>query len=147
MKRFLVLGVLSLAVLAMPVLTQERGPALDGFSADSARTERQWEDKFRAMPSADNMRESMRRLTLHPHHVGSPYDKDNAEWLLAQFKSYGWDAHIETFYGTFPDAEGAIGRACRANEIYREAARAGGARRSDVESTERATAYVQRLLD
>src|SRR6202012_4280260 len=37
-----------------------------------------------------------------PHHVGSPWDKDNAEWLLAQLKSYGLDAKIETFDTLFP---------------------------------------------
>ncbi|MEO8725508.1 MAG: transferrin receptor-like dimerization domain-containing protein, partial [Acidobacteriaceae bacterium] len=37
-----------------------------------------------------------------PHHVGSPYDKENAEWILAQFKQWGWDAHIETFHVLFP---------------------------------------------
>jgi N-acetylated-alpha-linked acidic dipeptidase len=44
----------------------------------------------------------MRHLTAHPHHVGSPYDKENAEWILAQFKSWGLDAQIETFYVLFP---------------------------------------------
>jgi N-acetylated-alpha-linked acidic dipeptidase len=34
--------------------------------------------------------------------VGSPYDKDNAEWLLAQLKSYGLDAKIEEFEALFP---------------------------------------------
>ena len=97
-----VLGIISAVALALPALTQERQMSLDGYSADSARNEQQWEQKFRAMPSADNMREAMRRLTLHPHHVGSPYDKDNAEWLLAQFKQYGWDAHIESFNVLFP---------------------------------------------
>jgi hypothetical protein len=40
--------------------------------------------------------------TLCPHHVGSPYDKDNAEWLLAQLKSFGLDAKIEQFEALFP---------------------------------------------
>ena len=44
----------------------------------------------------------MRRLSARPHHVGSPYDKDNAEWLLAQLKSYGLDAKIEQFEALFP---------------------------------------------
>jgi N-acetylated-alpha-linked acidic dipeptidase len=44
----------------------------------------------------------MQRLSARPHHVGSPYGKDNAEWLLAQFKSYGWDAKIEQFDVLFP---------------------------------------------
>src|ERR1700688_1411757 len=100
-----VLGVISAVALALPALTQERQMSLDGYSADSARNEQQWEQKFRAMPSADNMREAMRRLTLHPHHVGSPYDKDNAEWLLAQFKQYGLDAKIEQFEALFPTAK------------------------------------------
>jgi N-acetylated-alpha-linked acidic dipeptidase len=44
----------------------------------------------------------LKRLSARPHHVGSPYDKDNAEWLLAQLKSYGLDAQIETFTALFP---------------------------------------------
>jgi N-acetylated-alpha-linked acidic dipeptidase len=44
----------------------------------------------------------MRRLSARPHHVGSPYDKDNAEWLVAQLKSYGLDAKIEQFEALFP---------------------------------------------
>ena len=50
----------------------------------------------------DNIRENMRRLTARPHHVGSPYDKDNAEWMLAKFKEWGFDAKIETFTVLFP---------------------------------------------
>jgi N-acetylated-alpha-linked acidic dipeptidase len=34
--------------------------------------------------------------------VGSPYDKDNAEWMLAKFKEWGWNAEIENFYVLFP---------------------------------------------
>src|SRR5438874_2186010 len=56
----------------------------------------------RAIASPDSLREYMRRLSARPHHVGSPYDKDNAEWLLAKFKSFGLDARIETFDVLFP---------------------------------------------
>jgi len=75
---------------------------LDGYTPAASRAERDWETKFRALPSPDKQREYMRRLTAHPHHVGSPYDKDNAEWLLARFKEWGFDAHIETFDVLFP---------------------------------------------
>ena len=44
----------------------------------------------------------MQRLSARPHHVGSPYDKDNAEWILSKFKEWGLDAHIETFDVLFP---------------------------------------------
>src|SRR2546427_1620603 len=75
---------------------------LRGFTAASAKAQREWEAKFRAIPSPDSLRAYMRRLSARPHHVGSPYDKDNAEWLLAKFKSFGLDAHIETFDVLFP---------------------------------------------
>ena len=75
---------------------------LRGFSAESAKAQREWEAKFRAIPSPDSLREYMRHLSARPHHVGSPYDKDNAEWLLAKFKSFGLDAHIESFDVLFP---------------------------------------------
>jgi|SRR5579863_1700768 len=77
-------------------------PALQGFSADGSTSERGWEAKFKAFPSPDNLREYMRRLSARPHHVGSPYDKDNAEWILAKFKEWGLDAHIENFDVLFP---------------------------------------------
>jgi N-acetylated-alpha-linked acidic dipeptidase len=48
------------------------------------------------------MREYMKRLSARPHHVGSPYDKENAEWILSQFKEWGLNAHIETFHVLFP---------------------------------------------
>jgi N-acetylated-alpha-linked acidic dipeptidase len=44
----------------------------------------------------------MQRLSARPHHVGSPYDKDNAEWLLGKLKSWGLDATIENFDVLFP---------------------------------------------
>jgi len=75
---------------------------LRGFTAESAKAQREWETKFRAIPSPDSLREYMRRLSARPHHVGSPYDKANAEWILAKFQSFGLDAQIEQFDVLFP---------------------------------------------
>src|SRR6202045_2670144 len=44
----------------------------------------------------------MGRLSGRPHHGGSAYDKENAEWILSKFKQWGWDAKIETFTVLFP---------------------------------------------
>lgn len=76
--------------------------SLVGYSPRSSQTERDWETKFKAIPDPANLREYMRRLSARPHHVGSPYDKENAEWILARFKEWGLDAHIETFDVLFP---------------------------------------------
>src|SRR5213594_4467460 len=75
---------------------------LRGFTAEATRDERDWEAKLQAIPSTDSMRSYMGRLSARPHHVGSPYDKANAEWLLAKFKSFGLDAQIESFDVLFP---------------------------------------------
>ena len=85
-----------------PSRTDGSAPGLAGYSASAAATELGWEGKLRAMPSTDRLRESMRRLTARPHHLGSPYDKDNAEWILARFREAGLDAHIEEFRVLFP---------------------------------------------
>jgi N-acetylated-alpha-linked acidic dipeptidase len=77
-------------------------PALRGFTAESSRVERSWEAKFDAIPDPARLRANMKLLSARPHHVGSPYDLQNAEWILAQYKSWGWDAHIETFDVLFP---------------------------------------------
>src|SRR2546426_2495230 len=77
-------------------------PPLRGFFPQSVQAERDLEARFKAMPDPARMREAMRRLSARPHHVGSAYDRDNAEWILDQFKSYGWDAHIENFDVLFP---------------------------------------------
>ncbi len=91
------------AVSALPVAAAADSPApLDGFSADSARVERDWETRFRALPSPDNLRAYMQRIAARPHHVGSPYDRENAEWILSLFQQWGWEAHMENFDVLFP---------------------------------------------
>jgi N-acetylated-alpha-linked acidic dipeptidase len=75
---------------------------LYGYAAESSRAERQWEEKLRAIPSPDNMRAYMQRLSAKPHNVGSPYDKENAEWIASKFREFGLDTHIETFTVLFP---------------------------------------------
>ncbi|HSB53322.1 MAG TPA: M28 family peptidase, partial [Gemmatimonadales bacterium] len=89
---------------ALTLLAARPGPepGLSGYSAEASRRELEWERRMREVPSPDSLREAMRRLSARPHHVGSPYDKDNAEWLLARFKSWGWDARLETFDVLFP---------------------------------------------
>src|ERR1700733_2534400 len=58
--------------------------------------------RFDAAIHPDDLRDWMKLLASEPNHVGSPHDKANAEWVLAQFKSWGWDAHIESFDVLYP---------------------------------------------
>jgi len=95
----------ALLLLPVPSIGQQiptDSPQLAGYSGQSSTAEIALEKKFRDGIVPADIRENMRRLSARPHHVGSPYDKDNAEWILAQFKSWGFDAHIETFQVLFP---------------------------------------------
>ena len=87
---------------ASPAFSADNTGPLRGFSTEAAKTQRDWEAKFRAIPDPANLRAYMERLTKRPHHVGSAYDKDNAEWLLSKFKEFGLDAKIENFDVLFP---------------------------------------------
>jgi N-acetylated-alpha-linked acidic dipeptidase len=73
-----------------------------GFSADQTVEQKRLEDKFDALLHRNNLRDWMRRLSARPHHVGSPYGKENAEFMLGLFKSWGFDAQIEQFDVLFP---------------------------------------------
>jgi len=93
---------LMVACLFLLAATADEVAPLAGYSATSSRTQRDWETKFRAIPAPANLRDYMQRLSARPHHVGSAYDKDNAEWMLSKFKEWGLDAHIENFDVLFP---------------------------------------------
>jgi N-acetylated-alpha-linked acidic dipeptidase len=101
MQRFAALVLILLFTLPSPASTADEA-TLTGYSPHSSQLQRDWENKFRAIPNTDNLREYMRHLSARPHHVGSAYDKDNAEWILARFKEWGLDAHIESFDVLFP---------------------------------------------
>ncbi len=94
--------VVALGGLALAPARFAPEPPLRGFTAASSQIERDWEAKFSAIPDPARLRSTMKLLSARPHHVGSPYDSVNAEWILSQYKAWGWDAHIETFYVLFP---------------------------------------------
>ena len=90
-------------LLAVSLVTSAQNPPLlPEYSSQSSSAERTWEKKFQEGIVPENIRESMRRLSARPHHVGSPYGKDNAEWIQAKFKEFGFEARIETFQVLFP---------------------------------------------
>jgi N-acetylated-alpha-linked acidic dipeptidase len=73
-----------------------------GFSEMQAAEQRALEVKFDAQLRADNLRDWMKRLAARPHHLGSPYDKENADFIAAQFKSWGYETRTEEFRVLFP---------------------------------------------
>ena len=60
------------------------------------------ETAFDAGVSSADQLEWLKVMSSAPNHVGSPHDKANADYMLSLFKSWGWDAHIETFRVLYP---------------------------------------------
>jgi N-acetylated-alpha-linked acidic dipeptidase len=102
--RTLTLALISVVVTlasSLPVGSDEALPLL-GFTAAAAAEERGLEARFDARLRADDLREWMKRLSSHPHHLGSPWGKENAEWIADRFRSWGYDTRIETYDVLFP---------------------------------------------
>lgn len=77
-------------------------PPMLGFSSASAAKERALEAQFDSSLKRDDLRDWMKRLSARPHHLGSAYDHDNALFIAALFKEWGYDTHIEEFRVLFP---------------------------------------------
>jgi N-acetylated-alpha-linked acidic dipeptidase len=87
MKRLVLGGVLALILVGIaPVAAQP--PAADVT--------------FRGLIDAKNIGEYMRVMSARPHHLGSPYGKQTADWILSRFKEWGWEATIESYDVLFP---------------------------------------------
>src|ERR1051326_7091731 len=83
------------------VAAQNPGAALRrpmlGFDADGAAKQRALETQFDSFIKKDELRDWMKRLTARPHHLGSAYDKENADFMAGLFRSWGFETDIERF--------------------------------------------------
>ena len=73
-----------------------------GFEAKKVAQQKNLEAEFDGMLLADNLDEWMKFMSAEPHYVGTAYGRKNAEWMVKQFKSWGYDAKIETYQVLFP---------------------------------------------
>ena len=88
-----------LLLLSLQIFSQ---PKIMGFTPVNAAKQADWEKQFDAQLNPQNLDTWMQFLTSHPHHVGSPHDKANADYMLNLFKNWGYDAQIETYNVLFP---------------------------------------------
>lgn len=91
--------VLSFSVTAQTVGV---GTAIIGFDLNGSEKQLALETKFAAGLKRENLREWMKRLSARPHHLGSAYGKENAEFMASLFRSWGYDAKTERFDVLFP---------------------------------------------
>ncbi|OOG39529.1 folate hydrolase [Rhodanobacter sp. C06] len=89
------------AAAALPADPSPAGGML-GFTADGAAQQRTLEQRFDALLDPADQRAWLKQMSSAPNQVGTPHDKANAEFMLAKFRAWGWDAHIETFDVLYP---------------------------------------------
>lgn len=80
--------------LTQPVTAQDNTNGAKGTQALEASFDQQL--------SSTHIGENIKDLSAKPHNVGAAEGKAVAEKILQQFKSYGWDARIETYQVLFP---------------------------------------------
>jgi N-acetylated-alpha-linked acidic dipeptidase len=78
------------------------GATLLGFDAAGTARQHALEQRFDTQIDPADLRAWLKQLSSRPNQVGSPHDKANAEFVLAKFRAWGWDAHIETFNVLYP---------------------------------------------
>lgn len=76
--------------------------AIMGFSPARSSAHRSLEAKFDSVLQADNLRDWMKRLSARPHHLGSLYNKENADFIASLFRSWGYETKLEEFHVLFP---------------------------------------------
>src|SRR6059036_3814684 len=92
---------LALGAVAQSVPASQPRP-LQGFLKEGADRQRALEKQFDSFLKKDEARDWMKRLSARPHHVGSPYAKENADFIAGLFRSWGYDTEIERFDVLFP---------------------------------------------
>ena len=96
-----VLGLVCLIAALTAFITLDDGPML-GFSEEGAAQQRALEAQYDALLNKDNLSQWMKRMTARPQHVGSPHAKENAEFMVALFREWGYEAELETYHVLFP---------------------------------------------
>ena len=57
----------------------------------------QLETEFDKTLNPENLDTWMKHMSSNPHHVGSPWSKQNAEYAANKFKEWGFESRVETF--------------------------------------------------
>jgi N-acetylated-alpha-linked acidic dipeptidase len=93
---------LSAAMITAQTTSGSQQKTLLGFDREGSDRQRAIEKQFDSLLKKENLREWMKRLSARPHHLGSPYGKDNADFIAGLFRSWGYETEIERFDVLFP---------------------------------------------
>ena len=93
------LPIIPLFFLYQSVTAQEKIP---GFDSESSVKQKKMESELVKQINISNLDLWMKKLTAHPHHVGSDYNHEISMFIADQFRSWGYQVSIDTYYVLFP---------------------------------------------
>src|ERR1044072_6302954 len=97
-----VTAMLSVLSLSFNAIAQQR---MSGFSRQAAQTQKQIEEKFKRIPSAEEARKLHRYFTAEPHPAGSERNNELARHIAEQWKQQGWEdvqIHRYDVFSSYP---------------------------------------------
>ncbi|MEQ8206718.1 MAG: transferrin receptor-like dimerization domain-containing protein [Woeseia sp.] len=86
-----------LALMIVGAVPLSAADELLGFDQSGSEAQRALESRFDQYISAEEQTEWLRRLSAKPHHVGSVAGKENAEYIAALLKSWGYSVEIAEY--------------------------------------------------
>lgn len=89
-------------VAVQGAVPSQEAPSILGFAPASAAGQLELERAFDSHLDASNLEEWMRYITSKPIYTGSPHNRETAEWMVAQFESWGFDARLDTYQVLYP---------------------------------------------
>ncbi len=98
--RLVIIAAVSLSSLALG--PKPLDPPMLGFTEETAAQELELESRFDALLRAENLREWMQLATVEPIYVGSPHNKEMADWMVERFRSWGYEADLSEYRVLFP---------------------------------------------
>jgi N-acetylated-alpha-linked acidic dipeptidase len=92
----------NIVIMFLLIAEASHAQKIMGFTDTNAANQINWEKQFDEQLSAKNLDIWMQYLSSHPHHVGSPQDKANAEYIANLFTQWGYQTEIASYNVLFP---------------------------------------------
>lgn len=73
-----------------------------GFYPENAREQEKIEAEYDTFLKTEDFDSWIKQMSSHPHHVGSPWGKANAEFMVKKFREWGFEAKLEEYQVLFP---------------------------------------------
>jgi N-acetylated-alpha-linked acidic dipeptidase len=95
----------SSAILSLLVFTffvSSLSAQMLGFSPEHVDEQEKIEAEYDTYLKTEDFDQWIKQMSSRPHHVGSPWGKANAEFMVKKFREWGFEADLEEYQVLFP---------------------------------------------